>query len=177
MAKIILLSQRVTKDELLDSIKGKKIGKIFFQCVLRSIKDYTAVFGLVAYAAKKEKSGIKKWNVGSPVYCKDGPSGDNREFDLPDPHDEPIAFGNMEVQLSIEFSFTDLYDDVNKKIEKEADEMKKLIMMLNQLPKGKGLLLSGSISKNPHVDYTVTIEGTTSGAQANPCPPNQPGDN
>lgn len=176
MPGIKLLSQRVTKDELLKSISGKKIGKIFFQCVLRSINNNVAEFGLVAYAAKKNNNSIKKWNIGDPVYCANGPASENREFPLPPANEEPIAFGNMEVQISIEDFFEDLDDAANQKIAKEKEHVRKLIILLNELPKDKGLIFTGSISKNPHVDYTVTIDGTSSGAQANPCPPNQPGD-
>lgn len=174
MAKIILLSQKVTKAELLSSISGKKIGKIFFQCVLKDLKDDVATFGLVAYAAKKEKSGLKKWNIGTPVYCQPDPKGKDEEINPAD-YKEPIAFGNMEVQLQLE-EF--LFEEVDPKlVMPNKDKMANFILLLNKLPKETGLLFKGGVSKNPHIEYTVAIEGTTSGADANPCPPNQPGDN
>ena len=173
MAKIILLSQTVTKSALLNSIPGKKIGKVFFQCILRELKDDTATFGLLAYAAKKNSpGGSKNWELGTPVYCNPGPTNKNREFDPF--QSDPVAFGNMEVRLKLEIAFGPYDADLKKQLGRHAEKLGDFIQLLNKLPDDKEMIFEGGLTENPHVDYTVSISGTDS--SANPCPPFDPGE-
>jgi hypothetical protein len=174
MAKIILLSQTVTKSALKASIPGNKIGKVFFQCVLRELAGDTATFGLVAYGARKNNpGGHKNWELGTPVYCNQGPVNLNREFD-PFQTSDPWAFGNMEVRLKIEIAFGDMDVEMKKQIGPKAKYLADFIQLLNKLPDDKELIFEGGITENPHIDYTVTISGTS--GTANPCPPYDPGE-
>ena len=154
MDRIILRAQKMTLKQFADMkkpFKSKPFKKVFFQCELRSFEEGAAVFGLIAYGGYKKSGKLS----GPKVDLIDVPHGD-RVVDT-----WPLAFGNME------FKFRKIQSKLAKKIadmiKDKATDMEKVV--INFEP---------GVSKNPHVDYTITLG--TSTEELNPCPPTPPSD-
>lgn len=166
--QVILPAQRLSLSDLKNSLPNQKIKKVFFQCELRSIANNNATFGIIAYAGKRNLGN--KWVIGSKVSCQDDPSKPVQYFDI------PIAFGNNEL---VDFDFT-VAQKKSKKTNPNQVKQDELMSLLNRIIKSKDkeklkntfLLFKARLTKNPHITYDVSLDGTS--AATNPSPPAPP---
>lgn len=175
--QIILLSQKFSFKKLSDQFpaSGNPFKKIFFQSELRSIKNGTATFAVIAYPAWKGRKG--RWVVGTKI------DGEETGGSSPIPLTGPIAFANTELL------FTTKADKKIKRVKKikknrckenaPGVNFRKLIKEIfrnSDLAKKSFFTFTPSISENPHIEFDVTLDagGTLETARANPCPPAKP---
>jgi len=177
MAKIKLPPQSIDLLALVSQFPGPPFNntKFFFQLELREVTFWgNLIFGVIAYPAwRKGNSPREKWIIGNKVTGTD--------IGTPPiiiPVDPPgIAFGNNEILL------WQLHHE--KEIGEQEVQNEKFIYLYNKVIENKELLAksvltigNARLSKNPHIDYEVTLSsgGTSETALTNPCPPNQPGE-
>ena len=175
MAQLIIIpAHTVSLTAIKNSIPGGQFKKLYFQCALTEIRnngsDREAHFTIIVYAGKRKLN--RNWKVGNKVECQPDPMGPVSVFTL---GDEPVAFGNNEFE---EKRFT-LKQKKGKsgdaKIIKQSELMKAIQKILKDkklAPKAM-LKCEASLTQNPHVTYTVTLDDGTNAA-ANPSPPADP---
>ncbi len=174
--QITLLSQKFSFDKLTSQFpsSGSPFKKIFFQSELRSLEGGTAIFAVIAYPAWKATLG--KWVVGTKI------DGEDIGGSSPIPFSAPLAFANNELLFA-----TKSDKKVKKKSKKKKDckkdnpglNFRKLVREVfrdSELAKKSYFTFTPGISKNPHIEFDVTLDagGITANAMANPCPPAKP---
>ena len=194
MANILLPQQSIKVADLESQFpaQGFKTRKIFFHCELRKVEpNGDVVFGIIAYAGWRRNNNDRiPWEIGTiPARGQDVTGGfviihpvDNGNAD---PAKRYVAFGNNEIHWEYhprfkdkseekEFKYKD--DEKDPVFDKDFYKQLKLILSDKDLLAKSILNFKAKISDNPHVTYTVALD---SGATqvANPCPPNQPGEN
>ncbi len=174
MANQIILNKQIFRfDEIAKLFPGDVKGKkVFFQAELQSLENGDAKFGIVAYAACG-KDG--KWTVCGTVKGTD--MGEPQKMDF-----IPFALANNELVLG---SGKKGKDKKKKKKKKDCDdggernaflELYKKVAADPELAKKAVFSCTTSISKNPHLNYDVTLEsgGTSARTRCNPSPPDNP---
>ena len=149
--KIIMPSHSVLLTDLQNAAPNGKMKKIFFQCVLREIRNngvhMEAHFGLIAYPSNKPFLG--SWTTGARVDCVPDYT-QTFEFDLAN-YSGPIGLANKELH------------ELMRKI--------KEVLRDGSMPNA-ALILTPSISANPHVALNATFGGDAEAL--NPSPPASP---
>jgi hypothetical protein len=149
--KIIIPAHTVLLTDLQNAAPNGKMKKIFFQCVLREIRNngvhLEAHLGLIAYPSNKPFLG--SWTSGAKVECVPDYT-QTFEFDLAN-YPDPIGFANKELHELI---------NTIKDVLKEGGQP------------NAALILTPTISANPHLALNATL-GTSTEA-LNPSPPADP---
>ena len=177
MAKIKLPPQSIDLLALVSQFPGPPFNntKFYFQLELRKVTFWgNLIFGVIAYPAwRKGASPRERWIIGNKVTGVD--TGAPETVILVDPPE--IAFGNNEILL------WPLHQEKGPNDQEAQHE--KFIYLYNKIIENKELLAKGvlttgnaRLSKNPHIDYEVTLSsgGTSETEFTNPCPPNRPGE-
>jgi hypothetical protein len=150
--KIIIPVHSVRLTALQNAAPNGKMKKIFFQCVLKEIRnngnDLEAHFGLIAYPANKPFLG--GWTAPNRVDCVPDNTQPPVVFDLV-PGPGPIGLANKELKQ--------LMHDI------------KAILRDGSRPTA-ALILAPTISANPHVALDATLDGASE--RLNPSPPADP---
>lgn len=165
---------------------GFKSRKIFLQCELREVTAKgDLVFGVIAYAAWRRSNSFRiPWEIAKEaVRGDDVPGGPVVSYPVnngdPDPSKRFVSFGNNEIPWPVSRSSKSklLQEEGISEIVSEDFflELSKILDDKSLLEKST-LKCKAGISKNPHVYYDVQLDSGTTDT-ANPCPPNQPGDN
>ena len=165
--QLLLPPQKFNYKEITDQFPatGNPKKKVFFQAELRSLANGNATFGIVAYVSWNVK---RKWEVSSkPV------KGIDVGTATPIPFTPPLAFANNEVVVS--FKLKKNKKPKNGQWKRLDKKVCKLLKDKKELEKAS-LLFETRISKNPHLEYDVTLEvnGTTLSVATKPCPPASP---
>ena len=177
MAKIKLPPQSIDLLALVSQFPGAPFNntKFYFQLELREVTFWgKLIFGVIAYPAwRKGNSPRERWIIGSKVT-----GTDTGAPPIVIPVDPPaIAFGNNEIFLRA--------PQYEKEISDQEVQNEKFIFLYNKVIENKELLAksvlttgNARLSKNPHIEYDVTLSsgGTSETALTNPCPPNRPGE-
>jgi len=149
--KIIIPAHTVLLTDLQNAAPNGKIKKISFQCVIKEIRNngvhLEALLGLIAYPSYKPFLG--SWTSGAKVDCVPDYT-QTFEFDLAN-YPEPIGFANKE-----------LHQLINKIKEVLRDGGRP----------NAALVLTPTISANPHIALNATLD--TSTEALNPSPPADP---
>ncbi|OSZ80222.1 hypothetical protein CAP36_02925 [Chitinophagaceae bacterium IBVUCB2] len=174
--QITLLSQKFSFEKLTSQFptSGSPFKKIFFQSELRSLEGGTATFAVIAYPAWK--GTLSKWVVGTKIDGEDIGGGS------PIPFSAPLAFANNELLFAAK-SDKKLKKKSKKKKDCKTDnpgaDFRRLVRAVfrdPELAKKSFFTFTPGISKNPHIELSITLDadGTTANAMANPCPPAKP---
>jgi len=170
--QLILNPQKFNFGDLISQFPpGKFKKKIYFQSELRSLANGDATFGVIAYAAWKDKGS---WEICNKISGTDTGIAEVKTF-IP-----PLAFANNEVLLAAKISGKKKKaKKQNKKALAKKLELMKLVKKISKNTKliaGSSFLFKAKISKNPHLEYDVTLDmsGTTFEMQTNPSPPARP---
>jgi hypothetical protein len=168
-SQLILHSQTFKFTEIFDAFPpdGKLKKKIFFQAELVAIEEGTASFHIIAYPAWRIKG---EWVVGSKVCASESGNGSVIPFK------EPMGFGNNEVPVA---GYKLKKKKHGKRACKKYNEFAKFFRKVSLDPKLASQAIfrcNTGISKNPHLEYTVTLEagGTAVSTSTNPSPPARP---
>ncbi len=172
--QLILSAQKFSYRLLVGQFDGKGNLKkrVFFQAELRPSENNSFKFGMVAYPAWKKG---KAWIVGDPI------SGENTGEEYKVTLENPVAFANNEIELITSRSKK---KKKNKKNNKERRRGKWSAIMKkaeeaatnpDDLEKAYLVFKSG-ISKNPHVEYSASINVGETNIPFNtkPSPPAPP---
>ena len=167
--QVVLHSQLFRFTDLNDAFPpdGKLKKKVFFQAELAAIDNGSISFHIVAYPAWRVKG---KWVIGPKITAAESGNGSVIPFK------EPIAFANNELPLA---GYRFRKRTVGKKLKKSMDEFTKFFRKVAADPKLASRAVfrcHTGISKNPHLEYDVTLEadGTAVSISTNPSPPGFP---
>ena len=156
MNTVILKAQQMSLEQFRRIRKphgGRPYKKAFFQCELQEYSNGDAVFGLIAYGGYK-KNGKR---CGPREVLQDIP-GETVVTSW------PLAFGNME------FAIHPLKKTKGKVLTAILEKLKGDKKMW----KDTFVTLTPCVSKNPHVEYTISLDGNAE--MLNPSPPTPPSD-
>lgn len=158
MNKVILKAQKMTIEDFRKIKKahnGRPYKKIFFQCELREFIDGDAIFGLVAYGGYKKRGK----HCGPPFPLQNNDEGSDKVCDT-----WPLTFGNLEFDI----------EPTSKKKGPVHIKIFELLKLKEDDYKKKILDFKPGITKNPHADYTISLDGSIE--ELNPSPPDPPSD-
>lgn len=172
--QLLLPPQKFNYKEITDNFPntGSLKKKIFFQAELRSLANGDATFGIVAYAAWKDKG---KWVIGSKKVA-----GTDAGDGIPVPFVPPLAFANNELVVSYKLSKKRKKKEENSEPKKgywnEFVKLSNKLLKDNKLHQKSLLLFRTKISTNPHLEYDVTlyVEGNSVTVATKPSPPAPP---
>jgi hypothetical protein len=167
--QVILHSQTFRFNDLMDVFPpdGGTKKKIYFQAELAALDSHGASFQIIAYPAWRVKGN---WVVGTKVCASE--SGNGSVIPLK----EPIGFANNELPLA---GYKLKKKKAGKKLCKTYNEFARFFKKVSSDPRLAARAIfrcHTSISKNPHLEYTITLEadGTAVSMDANPSPPGTP---
>ena len=150
--KIVIPTHTVLLTDLQNAAPNGKMKKIFFQCVLKEIRNtgngLEAHFGIIAYPANKPFLG--GWTAPNRVDC------------VPDNTQPPFEFELVGGPGPIGFA--------NKELKQLMHAIKKILRDGSQ--PNAALTLSPTTSVNPHVALTAALGGASE--MLNPSPPADP---
>ena len=167
--QVVLHSQSFKFNDLLDLFPpdGKLKKKIFFQAELAAIDNGSVSFNIIAYPAWRLKG---QWVVGPKVCAAESGNGSVIPFK------EPIGFGNNELPVAGYKLKKKKYGKQKCKSYNEFARFFRKVASDPRLASQAIFRCSTGISKNPHLEYTVTLEadGTAVSMGMNPSPPARP---
>lgn len=167
--QLVLHSQTFRFNDILDQFPpdGKAKKKIFFQAELAGIDNGSVSFHIIAYPAWKVK---RNWVVGPKVMAAETGNGSVIPFK------DPLGFANNELAI---VNYKKKKKKADKKQKKKVNEFMRFFKKVASDPKLAARAIfrcQTHISKNPHLEYDVTLEadGTAVSISTNPSPPGSP---